>query len=116
MQKTILKYLFFVIIVISVTACKHLCKLPEEYQSMIDSANTKYGTYLYIENIPCEPNYINVKLHSNNLDSIMIGNVHNILYNAETKKGWLTLWIFDSDNNYITSHSNNGLFYYQSGD
>ena len=85
-------YIFLSIIVLFsiyfLFSCK-CCDLPDDYQSMIDSVNEKYKNYLEVEHIPCEPNYINIKLSTNNIDTTMINEVHNLLYNSEKKQGGL---------------------------
>ena len=90
--------------------------LNKDYQNLIDSANARFIDYFSVESIPCEFNYINLKLHTLNIDSTQIREAHKILYCMDKKLGWPTVLVYDSNGNYIISHSKNGKFYYQTGD
>jgi len=83
---------------------------------MIDSVNNSYNDKFIVKNIPCEYIYINLKLYSNKMDTISINEAHKILYDEKKKIGWQTIMIYDKNGRYVISHSNNGRFYYQTGD
>jgi hypothetical protein len=69
-----------------------------------------------VEHIPCEAIYINVKLKIENMDTIVINDIHKILYDPQKKIGWQTLLIYNIEGKYVSSHSSHNMFYYQSGD
>lgn len=118
MNRFILGFTIFCLpLIINLSCSKILCgSLDKEYQDLIDSVNTKFKDSFSIEYIPCEFNYINLKLNTQNLDSTLVREAHQILYNPDKKTGWPTILIYDDNKNYIISHSKNNKFYYQTGD
>jgi hypothetical protein len=122
MKKTIIliSIVIFLIIVIvkSCDKCTNIVcgKLDKEHQELIDFINTKYKNYFVVEPVPCESNYLNLILLTDNLDSILINEVHQSLYGKNEKIGWTTFLIYNKKKEYIISHSKTNQFYYQSGD
>ena len=94
-----------------------LCgSLSSDNQNKINSVHDKYGNLLFVEVIPCEFGYINIKLKHNRFHDTIFHQVHSLLYDSLSKKGWATLLIFDNKGNYLYSHSSNNKFYKQKGD
>lgn len=117
MKKIIIYSILFSFVFANLFSCNFICgKLNVNEQKMIDSVNSYYVNKFRIENIPCEYIYINLKLYSNKIDTISINQAHKILYDEKKKLGWQTIIIYDKNGKYVISHSNNGVFYYQTGD
>ena len=74
------------------------------------------ATNLKIENIPCEPYYINVIVTTKNIDTATIHAIHPYLYNQKTKTGWPVLLVHDADGKYLFRHNYNNNIFVQSGD
>lgn len=86
--------------------CNNPCgALTGVEKDMVNVASLKYDSLLTVENIPCESSYINVKGKTEITDTSTINDLHKMLYNNSTKKGWVTLLIFDRQGNYLYSHS-----------
>lgn len=110
-------FIFCFFVIINMSCNKLLCgSLDKRYQDLIDSVNIKFKNHFSVENIPCDFNYIKLKLYTQDLDSTLIEDAHKVLYNSEKKIGWPTILIYDNNKDYIISHSKNNKFYYQTGD
>lgn len=97
--------------------CNNLCgALTGVWKDMVSVAALKYDSLLTVENIPCESRYINIKWKTDLTDTAIINDLHKMLYNDSTKKGWVSLMIFDRNGNYLYSHSYTNKTYRQTGD
>ena len=92
-------------------------ELQPSLEKKITTVTNKYGDVVRLEVIPCESRYINIyKKKEINNDSLFFNRIHEILYDNTKHEGWTTLIIFDSNKNYIYSHSSKNNFYRQLGD
>ena len=104
------------LVIIASVACSFCGELPENLKSKIDIANTHFGKFVELEPIPCEMRYFNVNLKTEKCDTLMINDLHELLYDSEKHDGWITLLVHDASGKYLFSHGKNGNIYKQSGD
>jgi len=113
MKLTILLLLILLLSSCTDTFCG---KIDNRHQEMLDKVNLRYKNILKVENIPCEYIYLEVHYEIVEVDTILLNEVHNLLYDENQRTGWQTLLIYDYRGDYIFSHSKNGNIYYQIGD
>jgi len=114
-----MKKLIVIIVFVNLLFSCHntICgKLDTKRQNMINAVNLKYKGEYKAEGNPCEPSYVNIKLESDQLDTSLISDIHNLLYNKSDNSGWVTLLVYDKDGKYLFSHGKNGKIYNQIGD
>jgi hypothetical protein len=115
MMKKLIVYIAFTSLLFS---CDNIIcgKLDPKRQKMINNVNLKYKGEFKAESIPCEPNYVNIKLELDQLDTSLLFDIHNLLYNKTDNSGWVTLLVYDNNGKYLFSHGKNGNIYNQLGD
>ncbi len=95
----------------------HLCgELDKELQQMVKKAEGAYGEFFNLSHIPCENNYFEVYAKGTAFDTSLIDSLHLLLYEKETRRGWVTLIVYDKDGRYLFTHSNTNKIYKQKGD
>ena len=91
-------------------------KINKKQQRMLDTVNLRYNSTFEVEPIPCDYIYLKVKYKITKVDTLLLDEAHDLLYNENQKIGWQTLLIYNEEGEYIFSHSKNGNTYYQTGD
>lgn len=117
------KFVIFVVFSLSLLnyGCDRLSNrfcgpLSNQKQTMIESGKDVCKDKCRIEYVPCEFNYVKLYWVSTDLDSTLIGSVHQKLYDDKTREGWPTIMIYDDQGSYLITHGHRGNFYNQSGD
>lgn len=90
--------------------------LTPDLEHKIAAGTKLYGNDVDIEVIPCENNYINIRIKNEAYTVSLFDSLHEHLYDKKTKSGWGTLVIFDNKGQYIFSHYKNNKVYRQTGD
>lgn len=78
-----------------------LCPLDDHRQGMVDKANSLYSDSCEVEYVDCQNYSIDVHLKNPSLSQLLLDSLHSILLR---KGGWLVLYVYDSEGNYICSH------------
>lgn len=114
-------YLRFFVIVSVFVLCNScgelLCgELDSEYKTKVDEVHAKYGDLVRVEHIPCEYRYVNVFILKPNVNDTILNNIHEILYDKTTLKGWTTLDVYGYDGMYLYTHNRLNKTYKKQGD
>tara|TARA_B100000678_G_C18217302_1_gene505767 strand:+ start:824 stop:1189 length:366 start_codon:yes stop_codon:yes gene_type:complete len=107
------KILFIIILLSFIFSCKNvndmLCgELKGEWKDNYDKASNMYPKFFSIETIPCESYYINVFAKTKSIDTSKIRLIHKALYNEGSKKGWLSIKVYDKEGDFLFSHHQSG--------
>lgn len=79
------------------------------WNDLIEQSRKKVPSFLVIDPIPCESYYLNVLWKGNNpIDTMLIREAHNALYDKVNKRGWRVLDVYNSSNDYLFSLSLSG--------
>jgi hypothetical protein len=76
--------------------------LPPNLKTRVENAQARFFDKVEIEPIPCEMRYINVYLKSKQIDSSLISDVHSMLYDEKAHSGWVSIFVFNKDKEYLT--------------
>lgn len=102
-----------IILVLLLFSCKKIDKalcgeLKGEWKNIYEKASIEYKDVFLIEPIPCESYYVNVFSKSDNIDTLKVKSLHKILYNEESKIGWLSLKIHSKQGKFLFSNHYSG--------
>ncbi len=107
------RVLFFTLLMSVFFSCKKvdraLCgELKGEWKDNFNKASNMYPNQFSIKAIPCESYYINVFSKTQTIDTSKIRLLHKVLYDEQSKKGWLSIKVFDEKGDFSFSHHHSG--------
>lgn len=90
------------------SGCGLLCgKLGEKQRAMIEAAQSQFSNYCVIENVPCEPYYLNIRLKQEESPELT-SKLHEILYDKTDKIGWPSLHLYDNKGFFLITNHKDG--------
>ncbi len=107
------KKVYFIFLIFILFSCRNVNKtlcgeLKGEWKDNYEEASKEYPKLFSIEAVPCESYYINISAKTNNIDTLKISSLHRILYNEQSKIGWLSLKVYDRDGKFVFSRHFSG--------
>jgi hypothetical protein len=83
---------------------------------MFDEAKSHFGDKFRFEEMPCEPYYFYIYANAEEIDTTVVSELHEVIYDSITDVGWPVIWVHDLDGRYLFSHHYSGKIYVQTGD
>lgn len=103
------KTMFLLIVLLFIlSSCDSMCGLSKERKKLLEESKAKFGKDYNIDNIPCEPYYLNVKIKKEFIDTLEVLEIQNMLIDKSNNQGWGSVHFYDSNDEFLFVTYENG--------
>ena len=75
-----------------------------KWAKMYKDVDTFYNQKIELIDTPCESYFINIRFRTDNIDTNLVKELHQKLYNEKKLEGWKHINIYSKDNIFLFGH------------